>query len=229
MSFSDSQIQTMRRRLEEAITGGDTTLGMALAREALAGQMSPLEFFRQVIEPVLQDIGARFARLEIFLPELMKAGLVVKAMQKEVLEPAILAQSSTSSIAGRVVIGTCQGDIHDIGKNMVALMLQVNGFDVVDLGTNVSPRTFIETAQREQADIIAMSSLLTPSLPYIRDVVKLLEGYGQAGRFMVVAGGAATTRDWAQSIGLNGYGEDAVEAVALCRTLMAQRKDKNEE
>jgi trimethylamine corrinoid protein len=226
MSLSEGQIENMRHRLEQAITAGDTALGIALAQQAIADQVPPLDFFQAVIEPVLAEIGARFARLEIFLPELMKAGMVVKAMQKEVLEPAIRAEGMASTTAGKIVIGTCQGDIHDIGKNMVALMLQVNGFDVVDLGTNVTPRTFIEAAQREQADIIAMSSLLTPSMPYIVDVVKLLEGYGLGDRFMVVAGGAATTREWAQSHGLAGYGEDAVEAVAVCRKLMAARKDQ---
>lgn len=228
MSLAEARLEEMRHRLEQAITAGDTALGVALAREALAEQLSPLDFFQAVIEPVLQDIGDRFARLEIFLPELMKAGMVVKAMQKEVLEPAIRAEGSDRAMLGKVIIGTCQGDIHDIGKNMVALLLQVNGFDVVDLGTNVSPRAFIDAAQREQADIIALSSLLTPSLPYIRDVVQFLAGYGLGGRYAVVAGGAATTRDWAASIGLNGYGEDAVEAVELCRKIMAARKDQNQ-
>ena len=107
---------------------------------------------------------------------------------------------------------------------MVALMLQVNGFQVKDLGTNVAPRAFIESAQREQADIIAMSSLLTTSMPYIRDTVQLLEGYNLRSQFMVVAGGAAVTRPWAESIGIDGFGEDAVEAVTVCRQLVTARK-----
>ncbi len=225
MSLSDSDIEGMRRRLEQAIFAGDKTQGVQLAQESLAAQLTPLEFFQAVVQPVLKDIGDRFARLEIFLPELMKAGLVVKAMQQEVLEPAIRVSNLVSNVVGKVIIGACQGDIHDIGKNMVALMLQVNGFEVTDLGTNVPAKTFIETAQREQADIIALSSLLTSTLPYIRDVVKLLEGYGQRDRFMVVAGGAATSREWARSIGLDGFGEDAIEAVAMCRQLMTRRKD----
>ncbi len=225
MSLSESKIQNMHNRLQQAITAGDKAQGEQLAQEALAAQTSPLEFFRAIIEPVLEEIGHRFARLEIFLPELMKAGMVVQAIQKKVLEPAIQAEGSASSVLGKVVIGTCQGDIHDIGKNMVALMLQVNGFDVTDLGTNVAPRDFIETAQREQADIIALSSLLTPSMPYIRDTVQLLDGYGLRDQFMVLAGGAAVTRDWAKSAGVDGFGEDAIEAVAVCRSLMAGQKE----
>ena len=226
MSLSSSDIESMRDRLRQAITAGDKAQGLELARQALAAQVAPLEFFQAVIEPVLAEVGDRFARLEIFLPELMRAGMVVQAMQKEVLEPAIRTGNSASTVIGRVVIGTCQGDIHDIGKNMVALMLQVNGFEVKDLGTNVAPRAFIDSARQEQADIIAMSSLLTTSMPYIRDTVQLLEGYQLRQQFLVVAGGAAVTRDWAQSTGLDGFGEDAVEAVELCRKLMATRKER---
>lgn len=220
-----SEIEQMQDRLKQAIVAGNKAEGVQLAREALAAQLSPLEFFQNVIDPVLQEVGDRFARLEIFLPELMRAGMVVQAMQKEVLEPAIRAESSASNILGKVVIGTVQGDIHDIGKNMVALMLQVNGFDVVDLGTNVAPKTFIDTAQKEQADIIAMSSLLTTSMPYIRDLGELLTGYGLRDQFLLVAGGAAVTSDWAKSVNVDGFGEDAVEAVAVCRSLMKARKE----
>lgn len=219
-----SEIEQMQQRLRQAIVAGDKVRGVQLAQEALAAQITPLEFFQTVIEPVLQEIGERFARLEIFLPELMRAGAVVKAMQNEVLEPAILATNSASNILGKVVIGTVQGDIHDIGKNMVALMLQVNGFAVVDLGTNVAPRMFIDMAQKEKADIIAISSLLTTSMPYIRDLAELLAGYGLRDQFLLVAGGAAVTGDWASSVNVDGFGEDAVEAVAVCRELMAVRK-----
>lgn len=226
MTQSQHNLDTMQNRLRQAITAGNKAQGVQLAADGLAAGMSPLEFFRAVIEPVLQDIGDRFARLEIFLPELMRAGMVVKAMQQDVLEPAIRAASGTGSTLGRVVIGTCQGDIHDIGKNMVALMLQVNGFAVTDLGTNVSPQAFIEAARREQADIIAMSSLLTTSMPYIRDLAQLLDGYHLREEFLLVAGGAAVTRDWAQDAGIDGFGEDAVEAVTVCRNLVAARKEK---
>ncbi len=216
----------MQTRLVQIIESADTAGGVELARSALAEGMTPLGFFQTIVEPVLTDIGDRFARLEIFLPELMKAGAVVKAIQQQVLEPAIRQAGTQSISAGTVVIGTCLGDIHDIGKNMVALMLQVNGFKVIDLGTNVAPRTFIDAAKREQADIIAMSSLLTPSLPYIKDLVNLLTGFGLRDRFLVVAGGAPVTRSWAQSIGIDGFGEDAVEAVAVCRRLMAASRER---
>ena len=224
MTLTEAHFEAYRSILQQAIENGDPAQGVAMARDALAQGLAPLDFFKGVIEPELAEVGDRFSRLEIFLPELMRAGAVVKAMQTQVLEPAIKTSGGPSFSEGTVVIGTSQGDIHDIGKNMVSLMLQVNGFKVVDLGTNITPKAFIEAARRENADIIAMSSLLTPSMPYIRDTVQLVDGLGLRERFLLVAGGAPVTREWAASIGLDGFGEDAVEAVDVCRGLMAKRR-----
>jgi trimethylamine corrinoid protein len=225
MSLTEARRQELQAQLKAAIDDADEQAGILLAQTALAEGITPVELFQEVIQPVLQEIGDAFARLDVFLPDLMRAGLVVKAMQQEVLEPAIRQSGGESGSAGTVVIGTAQGDIHDIGKNMVALMLQVNGFKVVDLGTNVSPQAFIDAARRERADIIAMSSLLTPTLPYIKDLVKRLESLDERKRYVVIAGGAPITRAWAQAAGLDGFGEDAVEAVAVCQDLMKQRKE----
>ncbi len=214
----------MQARLRSAIEGLDEADAVALAHEALAAGLSPLDFFRAVIEPVLTAIGDAFSRLEVFLPDLMRAGVIVKAIQAEALEPAIRQSGGASTSEGTVVIGTAQGDIHDIGKNMVALMLQVNGFRVTDLGTNVSTQAIIDAARREDADIIAMSSLLTTSLPFIRDVLARLDAAGERKRFMIVAGGAPVTVEWSQAAGLDGFAEDAIEAVAMCKGLMAGRK-----
>jgi trimethylamine corrinoid protein len=225
MPLSEERQRALQTQLRQAIEDMDDNGGVALAQSALAEGLSPVELFQQVIQPVLTDIGDAFARLEVFLPDLMRAGMVVKAVQQQVLEPAILSAGGKSQSAGTIVIGTAQGDIHDIGKNMVALMLQVNGFKVVDLGTNVSPQGFLDAARREQADIIAMSSLLTPTLPYIRDVVQRLVGFGERGRYRVIAGGAPITQAWADAAGLDGFGEDAVEAVAVCQKLMGIHKE----
>ena len=225
MDLTEVKRQALQAQLKAAISDADEQAGVALAQAALAEGITPVQLFQDVIQPVLQDIGDAFARLDVFLPDLMRAGLVVKAMQLDVLEPAIRNSGGENTSAGTVVIGTALGDIHDIGKNMVALMLQVNGFKVVDLGTNVSPQTFIDAARRERADIIAMSSLLTPTLPYIKDLVKRLESLEERKRYLVIAGGAPITREWTQTAGLDGFGEDAMEAVALCQGLMRQRKE----
>lgn len=226
MSIPDERLQQIKAELKAAIDAGDKQRGVALARDVLAEGITPVDFFLDAIQPVLYDVGGAFARLEIFLPELMKAGMVVKAMHEQVLEPAIVAVagSSDSTKAGVVVIGTCQGDIHDIGKNMVALMLQVNGFEITNLGTNVTPRQFIDTARKLNADIIAMSSLLTPSMPYMRDLVDLLKGWDSRDKFLVVIGGAPITEKYAMSIGVDGYGVDAVRAVEVCKRLMERKR-----
>jgi trimethylamine corrinoid protein len=224
MNQSDIQLSEMQARLRTAIEELDEADAVALAREALAAGQSPLDFFRGVIEPVLTAIGDAFSRLEVFLPDLMRAGVIVKAVQSEALEPAIRQSGGASTSEGAVVIGTAQGDIHDIGKNMVALMLQVNGFRVTDLGTNVSTQAILDSARRENADIIAMSSLLTTSLPFVKDVLARLDAAGERKRFMVIAGGAPVTAEWSQAAGLDGFAEDAVEAVSMCRGLMARRK-----
>jgi methanogenic corrinoid protein MtbC1 len=225
MTLSETQLTQYKEQLKQAIGDTDYDAGVALGRAALADGLSAVEVFELIIQPVLKDIGDAFARLEVFLPELMRAGAVVKAMQQQVLEPAVRSQGGKTGGVGKVVIGTCQGDIHDIGKNMVALMLQVNGFNVVDLGTNVSPQAFLDGARREQADLIAMSALLTPSLPYIKDLMSRLEALGERKRYLVIAGGAPITHQWAEAAGLDGFGEDAVEAVTVCQTLIQRRKE----
>lgn len=224
MTVSGEAVHRLQQELTAAIDEADIQRGVALARDALSQGISPLDLIQDVVRPVMKDFGEAFARLDIFLPELMGASVVVKAMQSQVLEPAIRQSGGNSVNQGTVVIGTCQGDIHDIGKNMVSLMLQVNGFKVIDLGTNVSPQTFLDTARREEADIIALSSLLTPSLPYMKDLLKRLEGLGERDRYMVIAGGAALSEEYSKRAGFDGYSEDAITAVEICKNLMKQRK-----
>lgn len=228
MTLTENEALSKQEKLRQAIMTGDRAMGVALARETLNAGVPPLDFFNQIINPVVEDMGERFSRLEIFLPELMRTGMVVKAIQEEVLEPAIVAEgkSSEDQEAGKIVIGTCQGDIHDIGKNMVALMLQVNGFNVIDLGTDVSARDFIDAAKRENADIIAMSTLLTTSMPFMRDTVELLEGLGLRDSFAIVVGGAPITQGWVEKNNIDGFGEDAVEAVKVCRQVLESKKAK---
>lgn len=227
MSIPEQRLSEIRQEMRAAIDTGDSARGVALAETALAEGVTPLDFFLEVIQPVLEEIGDAFACLEVFLPELMKAGMVVKAMHQEALEPAIIrAHGSTAETRkGTVVIGAVQGDIHDIGMNMVALMLQVNGYDVTNLGTNVSARQLIDSAKQKEADIIAMSSLLTPSMPYMRDTIELLKGLGLRENYLVVVGGSPITLKYAESIGADGYGPDAVRAVQICNALMKRKRD----
>jgi trimethylamine corrinoid protein len=182
---------------------------------------TPEIFFELCITPVLKEIGDRFERLEIFLPEMIFAAEVIQSINKKVIQPRIEAsQGGKIKSQGKVLIATIEGDLHDIGKNMVALMLQVNGFEVIDLGVDVSPKVIVEKAEQENVDIIGLSSLLTSCLPYMKDVVDLLNAKGLRERYEVIIGGAAPTPEYAHKIGVDAQGHTAVEAVAICKELM---------
>jgi len=195
----------------------------ASAAEALrlveAGE-DPLTIFLEGIEPCLSEIGDRFGRLEIFLPELMLSADAVKAIQVELL-PMLEADGSDYMKKGRVVIGTIFGDIHDIGKNIVSVLLQVSGFEVRDLGVAVPAQDVIDSAKDFDADIIGISGLMMPSLPYMRDAISLVkENPELADRFRIFVGGGPVTREWAEMVGADGFSEDAVSAVEEATRLM---------
>lgn len=219
MADKDESMKQAGADLEKAMMSAEAGKGVEIAKSMLDQGISPSQFFLEVLQPVLYEIGKRFERLEIFLPELMKAAKVAKAIQAEVLEPALRSGPEEATSVGSVVIGTCKGDIHDIGKNMVALMLQVNGFKVIDLGTDVSAQSFIDAARENDVKIIAMSSLLTTSMPYMGDLTKRLEGLGLRKQYRVIVGGAPVTQAYADRIGADAYGSDAVSAVKQCLSL----------
>ncbi len=185
----------------------------------------PLDVFLECVEPCLADIGDRFGRLEVFLPELMLAAEVVKAIQKELL-PMMQAGGSDRVVKGRVVIGTIFGDIHDIGKNIVSVLLEVSGFAVKDLGVAVPAQDMIEAAKDFEADIIGISGLMMPSLPYMRDAIGLVkENPALVDRFQLMVGGGPVTQEWAGDAGADGYADNAVDAVAEAGRLMDGRVD----
>jgi len=205
--------------LRSAIFAGDAERGVSAARLLLAAGQAPLEVFSGCIQPALVEVGERFSRLELFLPELMGAAAVVNAIQ-EVLLPQMQGDASQAT-SGRIVIATVSGDLHDIGKNIVKTLLQVNGFQVRDLGVDVAAERIIRAAEDFKADIVALSALMLPSLPYARDVIELLQGSERyRGRFKVMVGGGCVSREWARQAGADGYGDDAVEAVQVAQALM---------
>jgi len=221
--MANSNIEELRSKLGKVLLDGDKEQGIQMSEDALTGGVSPSDYFLQVIQPTLYEIGKKFEQLDIFLPELMNSAAVIKAIQHEVLDKAIQEDKDGKSIkAGKVVIGTVQGDIPDIGKNMVALMLQVNGFDVVDLGTDVSPKQFIQAAKENDADIIGMSSLRTTSMPFMSDVIERLDALGLRDNYKVIVGGAPLTPEASEKMGADAYGHDAVGAVNECLTLLGR-------
>lgn len=221
MADSD-RISTLR----EIIHRGEKPAAVDFARQCLKDGMTPSAVMSDVIYPLMQEMSDAFVRLQIYLPELMKAAVTIQLIQEEALIPEMRKNGNGSLFKACVVIGSCQGDIHEVGKSMVSMLLRVNGFDVYDLGTNVKPETFIEAARIHQADIIAMSSMLTTSLPFVKDVIDRLETHGIRSRYRIVVGGAAVTPQWASMAGLDGFGRDAVEAVDICQKLIDANREE---
>lgn len=210
-------------KLMECVLEGEEEEAVEITRAEIENGTDPLDIVQKCLVPILDDVGDKFSKLEIFLPDLIMSADVAKAVKDEI-RAHLLSSSNESESAGKVAIGTVQGDVHDIGKNIVATLLEVNGYEVIDLGNDVAPYAFIETAKRENVDIIALSSLLTTSMPYMVDVLKTMEGLGIRDQYKVIVGGGPVSAEWAESIGADGYSNDANEAVELCRKIMAERK-----
>ena len=207
--------------LQESMLDGDDERAVEITEAALADGMDPMDVIQKNMVPILDDIGEQFSRLELFLPDLIMAADVATAV-KDVIAAKLTKADGES--AGKIVIGTVQGDVHDIGKNIVATLLEVNGFEVHDLGNDVKPFDFINEAREVGADLICLSSLLTTSMPYMEDVLKSLNGLGIRDQFKVIVGGGPVSAEWAASIGADGYSEDANEAVELCRKIISEKK-----
>lgn len=189
--------------LSEAILDGDEDLALEETDKLLADGVKPIDIFTDCVEPTLNHLGDQFSRLEVFLPNLIIAGDVVKEMQDKLL-PIMEAEQSETSTKGTGVICTVYGDLHDIGKNMVALMLQINGYDVIDLGEDVPPLTVVKKAEEIKADLVCLSGLMLPSLPYMDETIQQgpreqhlekYEGHGRR-RFRHQRVGRKTRRRW---------------------------------
>jgi len=211
--------ESINQNLTEALIEGDAEAAEAAAVEALQAGVSPLELISQVMVPALTEVGRTFQCGEIFLPELVLAGKAAEVVSKH-LEAAIAAAGQANVPLGTVVLGTVQGDVHDIGKNIVATMLRANGFRVVDLGRSVSPSGFVDAAQEHSAHIVGLSSLMTTTRPMIQNTLKLFNEVGLRDKYLLVVGGGAVTSDWAKEIGADGYAADAAAAVSICKQLV---------
>jgi methylmalonyl-CoA mutase cobalamin-binding domain/chain len=220
-----SDISTKSEKFAEILLDADSEIAVEWASQQIESGVSPIEFFNLVFTPAMTSIGDRFGRLEIFLPELMDAAETAKAVSEQVVQPSVaVVNGDFSTSHGKVVLCSVKGDLHDIGKNMVKLMLQVNGFEVIDLGIDVLPRDAINKAREEDADIIGLSSLMTTSMPYMKETVELRDGFGLRDKVKVIVGGAPITPEYSQQIGADAFGRDAVEGVHRCLELMGDNK-----
>ena len=209
------------RKLYDAVLNGDQKTSVAVTKEALAEGVDPMDLIVKHMIPVMDEVGRLFESEEYFVPELLLAGRAMKGAL-ELLRPLLAARGDEP--AGRVVIGTVKGDLHDIGKNLVASMLEGGGFEVLDLGTDVAPEKFIDAVKARHANIVCLSALLTVTMPAMRTAIDAMQQAGVREQVKVMVGGAPVTRQFAAEIGADGYSENASGAVALARTLIGVEK-----
>jgi len=212
--------EEMLQKMAQSIIEGDSDAAVALAKESVSANLDPLEAISKGFVAGVNTVGEAFARGEAFLPELVMAGEAMKAAVAT-LDPELKKRGSQRQMLGKVVIATVEGDIHEIGKSLVATMLGASGFDVHDLGVDTPGDKLIGKALEVNADILAMSALLTTTMVRQREIIEELEKEGLRSRIKVMVGGAPVTRDWVATIRADGYSEDAIGAVALAKRLMA--------
>jgi methylmalonyl-CoA mutase cobalamin-binding domain/chain len=215
---------------EEVLKGlyDETLVGNAprvleLTHEGLELQMEPQSLLFDALIPSLEEVGARFERGDFFVPEMLIAGRAM-AGAMEVLRP-LLAETGVETV-GRFVMGTVQGDVHDIGKNLVNIMLEGAGFEVIDLGVQVSPEKFIEAIQQHEPDIVGFSAFLTTTMPMFKANMNALQKAGLRDNVIVMVGGAPVTQEYADAVGADGYAADASATVKRAKALLDEKRSK---
>jgi len=206
--------------LRAAIIEGDWKTAAAATRTALAAGLTPLTLVTEHLVPAMDEVGRLFECEEYFVPEMLLSARAMKASM-EIVRPLLAA--SGGEPAGRVVIGTIKGDLHDIGKNLVAAMLEGGGFEIIDLGADVSPERFIQAATSRNANLVALSALLTVTIPAMKTTIQAFEAAGVRNQVKIMVGGAPVTQQYAEEIGADGYSGTAFAAVALARKLMGHK------
>lgn len=200
-------------KLADALREGDSDTAVEESMALVDGGTDVAKVFTDCIEPVLTEIGDQFAVLEIFLPELLLAADAAKAVQEK-LDPIMKASAVQGQASKKAVIATVYGDVHDIGKNIVGVMMEVNGIDVRNLGVDVSTNDIVKAAEDYNADLVCLSGLMMPSMPYMRDTIERIKGNPEhAKRFKIIVGGGPVTKEWAEENGADGYADDAIGAV----------------
>lgn len=204
--------------LHDAVLKGDAKTAKSVTEQAIKDGVEPMTLIQDHMMPAMREVGQRFECNEYFVPELLLSARAMKAAL-ELLRP-LLAQGGAQP-AGRVVVGTVKGDLHDIGKNLVAAMLEGGGFQVTDIGVNVTPERFVAVVKQNKPHILALSALLTTTMPAMKDTIEALQKAGVRDQVKVLVGGAPITQRFAEEIGADGYGESAAVAASLAKQVMA--------
>lgn len=203
--------------LHDAILNGDARTAKSVTEQALTAGAEPLRLVQEYMVPAMGEVGRRFECNEFFVPELLLAARAMKGAL-ELIRPLLTA--SGIQPVGRVAIGTVKGDLHDIGKNLVAAMLEGGGYEVLDLGVNVAPEQFVAAVKEKHVHIVALSALLTTTMPSMKTTIEALKLAGVRDQVKVLIGGAPITKRYADEIGADGFGESAAGAVGLAKRVM---------
>jgi corrinoid protein of di/trimethylamine methyltransferase len=204
--------------LYDAVLNGNAKAAVEATRRALEGGAAAMDLVSREMVPAMDEVGRRFECEDYFVPELLLSARAMKGAL-ELIRP-LLAESGTEP-AGRVAIGTVKGDLHDIGKNIVAAMLEGGGFEVIDLGADVPAERFVDAVRTKKANLVCLSALLTVTMPSMKTTIEALQAAGVRQQIKILVGGAPVTQKFADQIGADAYGENAVVAVSLARKLMA--------
>jgi len=203
--------------LKGSIVTGNLEQSVAITNEAIAAGVAPSTIINDYMIKGMEEIGAQFEAGKVFVPNLLMSARAMKGAL-DILKP--LLQGDASATLGKVVIGTVKGDLHDIGKNLVASMLEGCGFEVINMGTDVSSEKFLQAVEANQADIVCMSALLTTTMTHMKDVIDAINASSYKGKVKVMVGGAPVSEAFARAIGADGYSSNANGAVATARGLM---------
>jgi len=206
-------------QIKDSLIRGDIEKTEALVKAALEAGVPANDVLDNYLVPGMDEVGRKFQQGEYFFPELLVAGEAMKAAMA-ILKPVLVKKGAAN--VGTFVIGTVKNDIHDIGKNIVIMMLEGNGWDVTDLGVDVSTDKFVQAVREKKYDVMGMSALLTTTIPQLADAIKALKDAGLRDRVKVMVGGVSVTKEYAEKIGADGYGKDAVEAVTKARQLVGK-------
>jgi corrinoid protein of di/trimethylamine methyltransferase len=207
-------------QMTETIIAGIPERARQLASQAIETGVDPLEAIERGFKPGMDFVGESFSRGELFIPDLMMAGEAMKTAIST-LEPELISRQQERKVLGKVVMGTVQGDIHEIGKTLVSTMLSANGFEVYDLGVDVAAGKFVDAVRDTQADVIGLSALLTTTVLNQETVIQALVEAGLRDRVKVIIGGVPANQEWADEIGADAYAENATEAVTVIKELVA--------
>ena len=214
--------QAILDRLMNGIIDGDKDRAHDSALEAIKAQIHPLEAVEQGLSRGMYIVGERFESGESFLPELLMAADTFNAAM-EVLQPELESQKTEVTKLGKVILGSVKGDVHSIGKNIVGTVLKIHGVDVVDMGVDVPSLNFIQEAETHKADIIALSAIMTTTMPSQREVIEMLKDMNLRDKYFVIVGGGPITEEWSNEIGSDGCAKSAVASVELVKKLLSKK------